>query len=267
MLRHAVIFAAIICSPLGAADAHTTGDEPDLPLEGKTEALTFATSSGSWLSLDITANGEDIVFDLLGDLYRLPIEGGTATRITSGLGFDSQPVVSPDGDWIAFVSDRSGSVNLWISRIDGSDARQLSDEKQFGLISPAWTPDAEFVIATKTADEPELVMYHRAGGKGVTLSSADEETKFWGVGAAVSPDGRYVYVAASAESTGPVEDFPSAQVFRYDRVSGHADQITRGEGGGFRPALSPDGRLLVYGTRDDAQTGLRIRDLVDGSDR
>lgn len=241
--------------------------EPDLPLEGKTETLAFSVDSGSWMSLDVTPDGETIVFDLLGDLYALPMAGGEATRITSGLGFDSQPAVSPDGEWLAFVSDRSGSDNLWISRIDGSDARKLSDEPQFGIISPAWTPDGRYVIVTRTADKPELTMYHVDGGKGVTLAGPDDETKVWGVGADVSPDGRYVYVAAETDSNGPVDNFPRAQVHRYDLDTGHLDQVTRGEGGGLRPLLSPDGSQLVYGTRDDTQTGLRIRDLAAGSDR
>ena len=241
-------------------------DEP-LPLEGKTEALNFSTKAGSWMSLDVLPDGETFVFDLLGDLYSLPIDGGEASRITSGLGFDSQPVVSPDGSMLAFISDRSGSNNLWVSNIDGSDARRLSNEKQQGLISPTWTPDGQFIVVTRRAKDNELVTYHVAGGSGVTLAGPDKETKVWGVGADASPDGRYQYMAAPADSNGPVEDFPSAQISRYDRHSGHLDQLTRAEGGGFRPVLSPDGQKLVYGTRDDGQTGLRIRDLVSGDDR
>lgn len=259
----AVVATVLFCATAIAAE---DSEEHDLPLTGSTEKLSFRVDEGSWMSLDITPDGETIVFDLLGDLYRLPLAGGEATRITAGLGFDSQPAISPDGDRLAFVSDRSGSDNLWVSRIDGSGARKISDEKHFGLISPAWTPDGRFLIATRTADKPELTMYHVDGGKGVTLSGPDEETKVWGVGADLSPDGRYVYVAAETDSNGPVENFPKAQIHRYDLDSGHLDQVTRGEGGGLRPLLSPDGGKLVYGTRDDARTGLRIRDLVTGED-
>ena len=49
------------------------------------------------MSIDVHPSGDKIVFDLLGDLYELPIEGGKATRITEGLAFDSQPKYSPDG--------------------------------------------------------------------------------------------------------------------------------------------------------------------------
>jgi Tol biopolymer transport system component/predicted amidohydrolase len=259
---------AMLALPLCAISAdEEKKKEHDLPLEGKTESLAFSTDEGSWLSIDVMADGETLVFDLLGDLYTLPIGGGQATRITSGLGYDSQPRISPDGHWIAFVSDRSGSVNLWIAKPDGSDARKLSDESQFEFISPTWTADSQYIVVTKTALKPELAMYHIDGGSGVTLAGAKEDDKFWGVGAVASPDGRYLYFAKGEESNGPVDDFPAAQVSRYDFRNGKIDQITRNEGGAVRPELSPDGSLLVYGTRDEAQTGLRIRDLVSGADR
>ena len=93
----------------------------ELPLE-PTRTISFETNEGSWLSLDVAPDGKTIVFELLGDLYTLPIAGGTATRITSGMAFDSQPRFSPDGSRIVFISDRSGDDNLWTVKADGSDA-------------------------------------------------------------------------------------------------------------------------------------------------
>lgn len=250
-------------------DAKSAADLPieGLPLEGQTTRLSFATDEGSWLSIDITPDGSTLVFDMLGDLYRLPIEGGEATRLTSGLGFDSQPTIAPNGEWIAFVSDRNGADNLWVANIDGSEPRMLSEEKQWGIISPAWTPDSQYVVVTRTALKPELTLYHINGGKGVTLVGTSEDEPFWGVGADVSPDGKYLYVAAPAKSNGPVEDFPATQLSRYEFDSGAADQLTRAEGGAVRPVVSPDGNRIVYGTRMETQTGLRIRDLQTGDDR
>src|SRR5215471_4072446 len=77
-------------------------------------SLSFTTTEGTWMSLDLSPDGRTIVFDLLGDLYTLPIAGGKATRITSGQAFDAQPHWSPDGKHVVFTSDRSGSGNLWI---------------------------------------------------------------------------------------------------------------------------------------------------------
>ncbi len=258
--------SALLCTCI-AVTAAGDDKEPDLPLEGKTERLAFSTTEGSWMSLDVAPDGASFVFDLLGDLYSLPVAGGKATRITSGLAYDSQPQISPDGRWIAFISDRNGSDNLWVTRRDGSEPRILSDEKQFGLISPNWLPDSKRVVVTRTAIKPEFTLYHVDGGSGVTLSGPDAETKVWGVGAEVSADGRYLYFAQKVDSNGPVENFPATQVSRYEFASGHVDQLTRAEGGGMRPVLSPDGRLLVYATRENTRTGLRVRDLTSGDDR
>ena len=266
--RHLVAF---ICGITLATGSFAAGDEeekePDLPLEGKTETLSFSTDEGSWLSIDVMPNGETLVFDLLGDLYTLPFDGGAATRITSGLGYDSQPSVSPDGQWIAFVSDRNGSDNLWVVKPDGSEARKISDESHWGIISPAWTPDSQYIIVTKTAQKVELTMYHIDGGSGVTLAGAGEDDKFWGVGTVVSPDGKYAFFAKQEDSSGPVRNFPAAQISRYEFATGSVEKLTQAEGGAFRPVLSPDGTLMVYGTRHETKTGFRVRNLQTGSDR
>src|SRR3954467_209805 len=72
-------------------------------------SLTFTTSEATWLSLDLSPDGKTIVFELLGDLYTLPIAGGQATRITSGQGYDMQPAFSPDGKKRGFIRDRTRS--------------------------------------------------------------------------------------------------------------------------------------------------------------
>ena len=97
----------------------------DLPLVA-TRSATFTGTKGTWMSLDVSPDGQSIVFDFLGDLYTLPITGGTATRITSGLAFDAQPRFSPDGKRVVFISDRSGGDNVWIQTLDGKDTTQVT---------------------------------------------------------------------------------------------------------------------------------------------
>ena len=90
-----------------------------LPLQ-MARTVSLETSEGTWISLDVSPDGKTIVFELLGDLYTIPIGGGTAARITSGPGFDSQPRWSPDGKRILFLSDRSGAENVWLCDTDGT---------------------------------------------------------------------------------------------------------------------------------------------------
>ena len=122
--------------------------EASVPLTGMTEEMRFGTDEGTWVSVDVTPEGGTVVFDLLGDLYAMPIGGGAVTRLTHGLPFDSQPRVSPDGRWIAFVSDRGGADNLWVMDRAGGYLRQLSDNEHSVSISPTWSPDGgELLVA------------------------------------------------------------------------------------------------------------------------
>src|SRR5438093_3423860 len=81
------------------------------------------TDEGTWMSLDVSPDGKDIVFDMLGDLYVIPMAGGDAKSLTHGVAWDEHPRFSPDGKRIAFTSDRGGGDNIWVMNRDGSDPK------------------------------------------------------------------------------------------------------------------------------------------------
>ncbi len=286
-VRFLLVVSLLVLSGSGWLRAHEgNGDsKPDekkgLPLEpaGKIE---FTTDEGTWISLDVTPDGKSIIFELLGDLYELPVAGGEAKRITEGMAFDTQPSVSPDGKWIAFISDRDGSDNLWIARTDGAEPRKLSSEKRNAILSPTWTPDGEYVIVSQQAGRNiQLRMYHVKGGSGITIGGgeapkmgpAGPDSSRGGpgiarLGATMSPDGRFLYFAQSTSGRGLYStQRRNWQIARMNMRSGDVDVLTRAGGNGIRPVVSPDGKLLIYGTRHEAQTGLRVRNLETGTDR
>ena len=85
--------------------------------------VTFTTDEGTWMSLDLSPDGSTLAFDLLGDIYTVPVAGGKAKAITRGPAFDWHPRFSPDGKSIAFTSDRSGIDNLWLMSAGGGNPR------------------------------------------------------------------------------------------------------------------------------------------------
>ena len=266
-----------------------TQDEDDsekkdevLPLAAS-DTLSFTVTEGTWMSLDVSPDGQTIVFELLGDLYTLPISGGQATRIIGGLSFESQPVFSPDGSEIAFLSDRSGVENLWIANADGSEPRAVTkdgptrDRPQL-MVSPSWTADGDYLLVSRSRPPDRtagVFLIHRDGGSGVRLGEKPPEPTpgvpgaqpLNRLGAVASPDGRTVFFSERRGTFSYNAQFPIWQVVRFDRETGDETTITSAPGSAMRPLLSPDGRHLVYGTRHRTQTALRVRDLGTGEER
>ncbi len=251
--------------------------EPERALPLKPERkIEFATNEATWLALDVSPDGKMIVFELLGDLYTLPISGGKATRMTSGLAFDTQPRYSPDGRRLVFISDRSGSENLWLletgrtiadttATADSTGLKQLTKGPGGTYASPEWAPDGKYIIASKGTTSLgvyHLWMYHVEGGSGVDLLAKEKDRN--AMGAAFGPEGRYIYFATKMGRWGYNLPGMSFQVAIYDREVGKVFPLTGEVGGGVRPAFSPDGKWLVYASRHDAKTGYRVRNLENG---
>src|SRR6202041_3257441 len=149
-------------------------EKKGLPLKPDRK-IEFTTDEGTWLSLDVSPDGKTIVFELLGDIYTLPIEGGVAKLVDGGMAFDSQPKFSPDGKWIAFISDREGSENVWIMHPDGSGVKQVSKDPNNEFASPSWSPDGNYIYISKAGfgiTTFEIWMYHVNGGSGVQITKA-----------------------------------------------------------------------------------------------
>ncbi len=235
--------------------------------------IAFEASEGTWMSVDVSPDGQTVVFDLLGDIYAMPIAGGRAKPLTSGPAWDYHPRFSPDGKTIAFTSDRSGIENVWIMDADGGNPRAVTAEKDEYVRSAAWTPDGNYLIARKETGKRagippvELWIYNREGGGGIKLTSSDDVNDAGG--AVVSRDGRSIYFSARQRRFSYTPDLNDGlwQIWRYDRELADTFPIAEGFGGAVRPALSPDGKTLTYVSRRDGESVLVARDLATGSER
>ncbi len=244
---------------------------------GERYDVSIDVTRGTWMSLDVSPDGREIVFDLLGDLYVIPIAGGEAKALTQGLPWDMQPRYSPDGRAIAFTSDRGGGDNIWVMGRDGSNPKAVTKEDFRLLNSPAWSPDSEFIIAHKhfssrrSLGSGEIWLYHKSGGDGLQLTTKPNEQK--DVGEPVfSPDGRYVYFSQDT-TRGLVFEYnkdPNNEIYtirRLDRETGEIEPFITGPGGAVRPTPSPDGKSLAFIRRVRYQSVLFVRDLESGKNR
>lgn len=245
---------------------------------GPTRTVEFTTTEGTWMTVDVSPDGQDIVFDMLGDLYTMPITGGKATRLTSGPAFDVQPRFSPDGSRIAFTSDHKGGDNIWTIARDGSDPQQVTQEKFRLLNGPAWTPDGQYLLArkhftsTRSLGAGEVWMYHASGNasSGMQLTKRKNDQQDQGNEIAVSPDGRYVYFSedVSGGSTFQYNKDPNGQIYvvrRLDRETGQLRNLITGAGGSARPQPSPDGEHIAFVRRVRTKSVLYLYNLYSGT--
>lgn len=264
---------------------------------GTPARIDFTTSEGTWMSTDITPDGQWTVFNLLSHIYRVRATGGAAECLTqnSGIAVNFHPRISPDGKTIAFVSDRNGQSNLWLMDLNGANPRPVTSDTNARYLEPSWSPDGRFLVARKLDSvkllDVSIVMVHRDGGQGSTLVKV--ENNLFPGGPKFSPEGRYVYYEVLA---GPVNGTYNdtdtlqgdAQVRRLDLVTGRTDPITAGHvfqqdqgssGGAYAVEPSPDGRFLAFARRMPdgllsfkgklfgPRTALWVRDLDSGSER
>ncbi len=241
---------------------------------GPTTDITLETSEGTWMSVDVSPNGKQLVFDMLGDIYTMPITGGTAVLLAGGPAYESQPRFSPDGKRISFTSDRDGTDNIWAMDADGKNPKQITKEKERQTNNAVWSHDGNYIVARKhyrnsrSLGAGEMWMYYIGGGDGLQLT----KRRNWEQDAgepSLSPDGRYLYYSEDVSPGGGFQynKDPYGVIYviqRLDMESGKKETFIRGEGGSVRPQVSPDGKTIAFVRRVRLKTVLYLYDVESG---
>ena len=276
-MKKLLTVAILLVTCLSIAQKENTTWDVNKPGESFNYAThKFTTTQGTWMNLDVSPDGKTIVFDMLGDIYTMPIQGGNAKAIRTGIAFEVQPRFSPDGRYISFTSDAGGGDNIWIMNTQGKEAKQITKESFRLLNNAVWTPDSKYLIARKhftssrSLGAGELWQYHITGGSGIQVvkkkNDQQDINEPW-----VSSDAKHLYYSEDMYSGGffQYNKDPNKQIYaikRYNLISGERQTITGGPGGAARPTVSPDGAMLAFVRRVGEKTVLYIHDLETGQE-
>jgi imidazolonepropionase-like amidohydrolase/Tol biopolymer transport system component len=239
---------------------------------GAFKDVTFTTNEGTWMNVDVSPDGSMIAFDMLGDIYTIPITGGTATAIRTGLAWEVQPRWSPDGKKILFTSDSAGGDNIFYMDPDGKNVKQITKESFRLLNNAVWMPDGQYIIARKhftsgrSLGAGEMWMYHISGGDGIQLTKRKNDQQDVNE-PSMSPDGKMLYFSEDVYPGGYFQynKDPNSEIFvinSYNMENGEIKRVTGGPGGACRPQISNKGDKIAYVRRVREQSVLYIYDIA-----
>ncbi|HEX6972791.1 MAG TPA: S41 family peptidase, partial [Vicinamibacterales bacterium] len=173
---------------LDVASGKTNEIKIDIVTDEKENELEYETVSNDVDAFDISPSGRRAVISVRGQLLTIATDRGDITRIVPDkmASRNDQPKWSPDGKLIAFVSDRSGRDEVWISDPEGRAPKKITDlDNEKGAL--VWTPDSKALFYT--AADKKLYSYTVADGKIATISSSDVGR----IGSvSISPDSKWV---------------------------------------------------------------------------
>lgn len=243
---------------IGSAQSVAPANVP--PPRSVVDTVSFDTREGTRLAFDVSPDGSYLLFDLLGQLWRVPSTGGPATAVTDAVrdvAEDLDPAISPDGQRIVFQSDRPGGRALWLMPASGGAARKLTTRllPYFAYAQAAWAPDGRRV-AYAIGDTLAILDVDDGRETVVRIDSVPPPTARapWipaNGSPAWSPDGSSLAFVNAADG----------RIWEVPALGGRARPLTSVRA--LAPAWSRDGSRLAYFARDSAdrmQLWVRPRD-------
>jgi len=274
-LRPLALLALLLVPPAAAEESPSPPKPAPWSVEdpgGPYRDLEFDATEGTWISVDCSPDGRTLAFDLLGDLWTVPIAGGDATCVSAGLPWEHQPRWSPDGKRLLFTSDRGGGDNLWAMDADGANRTAVTREEYRLFNNGNWHPSGRWVVGRKHftsrrslgAGEMWMVPVPE-GGAGAPLTKRKNDQQDAGE-PVFAPDGKALYWSEDMSGGERFEynKDPHGVIYRIRRLdldTGEIRDLVSMPGGAVRPQPSPDGRSLAFVRRAGNRSVLAVLDL------
>lgn len=232
-------------------------------------AFVSAQDSPLWLrNCAISPDGTVVAFTYKGDIYTVSVTGGRATQITTNAAYDTTPVWSPDSKWIAFASDRLGSMDVYLVSKEGGEPRRLTthsgsemplafNDTGHILFSADVMPSAEAITFPSNGQFRQVYQVSVEGGRPELFSSMPMEC------ISINKDGEMLY-----QDKKGYEDYwrkhqvsPIARdVWMYTSGKNPAyRQLTTFGGEDREPVWAPDGKSFYYLSEENGTSNIYQR--------
>jgi len=213
----------------------------------------------------LSPDGKSLVFSWRGDLWSAPSEGGDVERLTQHPADDRGPRFSPDGQRIAFVSQRSGVAQVWVMAATGGEPDPITLHSE-GASVDDWFPDGETLLLSARRDH-----FWRNPQRFFRKSLSPEEAPRlvfddFGNDGTVSPDGRRVLFSREGERwwRKGYRGARASQVWLYDMEGGEFTRLSQGEHDERWPLWMPGGDQILHVSEEDGTFNLYMRNLGTG---
>lgn len=230
----------VLCLALSSGPMHSCmGAEngPELVASLNKRTVSFTTERFTRPYLDITNDGRTIYFDLLGEIYRVPVKGGRAEQLKLGEGWKQRPMLAPNDQMLAFDSDRNGPHGIWVKSLasDGPpvpyDVRENAD-----VVSAAWVSNRDIVTSGRGLYDIGGYSLATSSGSGLrTISQENYVPGAWQSPASMtsSKDGRHIFYLRNG-------------LKRLDRLTGSETMVQGLPEGATQLRLSPDEKSIGF---------------------
>jgi tricorn protease len=183
---------------------------------------------------DLAPSGRRIAFSVHGEIFTAPVEEGDLKQITDSPWRDRDPVYSPDGKWIAFISDMSGREEIYISPSDGSGQPQKVTDLDLLKLAIAWSPDSKQIAFT--CSDNKLRKYNLETKQTMELALS----RYGQISSPVwSPDGKYIAYSKP-------DHVRTNDIYLVPADGGEEKKVTFDSYNDINPRFSPDGRKLYF---------------------
>lgn len=187
------------------------------------------------ISFDISPDGKHGIFGARGEIFTIPAEKGLTRNITNTPNVhDRSPVYSPDGKWIAYISDKTGETEVFIAKPDGTGEVQLTNNAKTYRYFVKWSPDSKKLLCTDKLMELYIIDIETKEINTIRKSKVWEITDFtW------SPDSRWIAFVDYTSNLFPL-------IYVYSVETGQTHQVTSEFFQSANPEFSSDGKYLFF---------------------